>query len=86
MMRLVCAWCKAVMREGPPEPVSHGICPACLETAERQYSLTRTPTSDADKEAGRRMEREHRAQSRDVRRGSGVPGAMKPAGIRREVP
>lgn len=74
VMRLVCAWCKAVMREGE-EPVSHGICPACLETAERQYSFKRTPATDAEKEAGRRMERERRAQSRDVRRGSGVPGA-----------
>jgi len=29
-LRLICAWCKRVMREGP-EPTSHGICPACAE-------------------------------------------------------
>jgi hypothetical protein len=28
MMRVICAWCGTVLREGA-EPVSHGICPAC---------------------------------------------------------
>jgi photoactive yellow protein len=28
-MRVVCAWCSKVMRDGPPQPVSHGICAAC---------------------------------------------------------
>ena len=27
-MRIVCAWCSKVMREGPP-PISHGMCEAC---------------------------------------------------------
>ena len=26
---VVCAWCKAVLQEGPT-PVSHGICARCL--------------------------------------------------------
>lgn len=30
-MRVVCAWCKRVIREGS-EPVSHGICSSCAET------------------------------------------------------
>lgn len=30
MLRVICAWCKAVMVEGDePEPVSHSICPVC---------------------------------------------------------
>ena len=28
-MRRLCAWCGKVMQEGPPEPVSHGICAGC---------------------------------------------------------
>lgn len=30
-MKAQCAWCKADMgtRPGPPEMVTHGICPAC---------------------------------------------------------
>ena len=28
-LRRVCAWCSRVMREGPPAPVSHGICVEC---------------------------------------------------------
>lgn len=28
-LRRVCAWCSRVMHEGPPEPVSHGICAEC---------------------------------------------------------
>ena len=28
MLRLVCAWCQAVLRDGD-EPTSHGICEAC---------------------------------------------------------
>jgi len=28
-MRRVCAWCSRVMHEGPPAPVSHGICVEC---------------------------------------------------------
>lgn len=30
--KVVCAWCQLVLKEGI-EPVSHGICPKCLETA-----------------------------------------------------
>ncbi|MEI8233812.1 MAG: hypothetical protein WCH57_03905 [Verrucomicrobiota bacterium] len=28
-MKLICAWCKKVIRDGPEEPISHGICPEC---------------------------------------------------------
>ena len=27
----MCAWCSRVLSDGPPEPVSHGICPACAK-------------------------------------------------------
>ena len=33
-MHVICAWCGAVMREGDPENVSHGICARCEEDAE----------------------------------------------------
>ena len=65
MMRLQCAWCLTVMREGD-EPVSHGLCPACLKVEEDRYFGS--PATDAEKAEGRRMERERKAQSRDVRR------------------
>jgi hypothetical protein len=32
-MKTICAYCAAVIVAGPPAPLSHGICPACLETA-----------------------------------------------------
>jgi hypothetical protein len=28
-MKLICAWCKKVIRDGPENPPSHGICPEC---------------------------------------------------------
>lgn len=31
-LKVVCAWCSAVMVEGPAHPVSHGMCPGCLAT------------------------------------------------------
>lgn len=42
-MRIVCAWCKAVIRPGgdlftlesPTDPVSHGICPGCFKEQEK---------------------------------------------------
>lgn len=32
-MRVVCAWCGRVLREGA-EPTSHGMCAACAEAVE----------------------------------------------------
>jgi hypothetical protein len=29
-MKVICAWCKKVMKDGT-EPASHGICPPCRE-------------------------------------------------------
>lgn len=28
-LRVVCAWCSRLMKDGPPDPVSHGLCPEC---------------------------------------------------------
>jgi hypothetical protein len=40
LMRLVCAWCSAVMREAAPghekDDVSHGICVKCLVEAKKE--------------------------------------------------
>ncbi len=30
-MKVVCAWCNKVMKDGPDKPVSHGICELCLK-------------------------------------------------------
>src|SRR6266436_2226879 len=30
-LKVVCAWCGLCLRNGPPTPISHGICPKCLE-------------------------------------------------------
>lgn len=37
-VKIVCAWCKSVMQEGPAFPVSHGICPECKEKALREVA------------------------------------------------
>ena len=29
-MRTICAWCGKVLREGPADRVSHGICRRCM--------------------------------------------------------
>lgn len=31
-VKVICAWCGRVLREGPAEPVSHGMCQQCSET------------------------------------------------------
>lgn len=30
-MKVICAWCQRLLRDGPAEPVSHGICSTCME-------------------------------------------------------
>lgn len=29
LLRVVCAWCSRLMKDGPPDPVSHGLCQEC---------------------------------------------------------
>jgi hypothetical protein len=43
VMRVECAWCKKVMREGDPAIVSHGICPECAKIAK----AAKTSTADS---------------------------------------
>lgn len=33
-LRVVCSWCGILLRNGPPHPISHGICPRCAEKFE----------------------------------------------------
>ena len=37
-VKLVCAWCQRVIRNGAEETVSHGICQACEERVEKDYA------------------------------------------------
>lgn len=30
-LKVVCAWCQKVMRDGQSEKVSHGICDSCVD-------------------------------------------------------
>ena len=30
-MKVACAWCNKVMKDGPDKPVSHGICAECAK-------------------------------------------------------
>lgn len=42
-LKVVCAWCATVMVDGPPEPISHGICETCIpkfEAGERPAKVT----------------------------------------------
>lgn len=34
--RVVCAWCRKVLRDGTIEPTSHGMCDACQQAFERR--------------------------------------------------
>ena len=38
-MKLICAWCQKVIRDGPEEPVSHGVCPECARRVARQNDV-----------------------------------------------
>lgn len=35
-IKVVCGWCGKLMHEGPPMPVSHGLCPSCAAKLERR--------------------------------------------------
>lgn len=36
VMRVICAWCEKVLRDGDPRlPISHGMCPCCKEKFEQ---------------------------------------------------
>jgi hypothetical protein len=35
LLRVVCAWCRLTISEGPSAPVSHGICSACAAQFEK---------------------------------------------------
>ena len=52
-MKIICAWCKALMQDGPEYPISHGMCPECVvvmtascEHAERCKSCHRIEGHD----------------------------------------
>jgi hypothetical protein len=36
-MKVVCAWCGKLIRDGL-EPISHGICPVCVESELRNHN------------------------------------------------
>lgn len=42
-MKIICAWCKSVLSDGPG-PISHGICGACAG----QYAEYYPPSKDPD--------------------------------------
>lgn len=44
MLKLVCAWCRGVIREGA-EPVSHGICPRCAAAFREAPDLKKSKAS-----------------------------------------
>lgn len=39
ILKIVCAWCRTVLRDGSPgAPTSHGICAACQAGFEREIA------------------------------------------------
>ncbi len=45
-LAIVCAWCNRVMAEAPSgTPITHTICPACLEWALAHPSYVQPPAS-----------------------------------------
>lgn len=46
MLKLVCAWCLAVMRQGD-HPISHGICAKCQANALDEVNATIGETAEA---------------------------------------
>lgn len=52
-MRIQCAWCEKVMREGPP-PTSHSICEVCeVKMAIEIEAFEEAPTSPPQPELKR---------------------------------
>jgi photoactive yellow protein len=47
-LQVVCAWCGSVIRAGD-QPVSHGICPACIAVELPAGALQLVPESDLDR-------------------------------------
>ena len=47
-VKVVCSWCKKVMKEGPEDRVSHGVCEECLE---KHFPETGEEKSKEEKEA-----------------------------------
>jgi hypothetical protein len=46
-IRVLCAWCGAVIHAGPPAPISHGICVNCLaKELAALASLSKPVTTD----------------------------------------
>lgn len=41
-MKVICAWCRRLLKDGPEHPVSHGICPDCKREVEAELD---TPTA-----------------------------------------
>jgi len=57
-VKVICAWCRAVIKDGPDEPVSHGMCPACFASQSALYfgsSSAVRAGSDDFATAGRRV-------------------------------
>lgn len=42
-MKVVCAWCKVVIKDGLSFPVSHGICPSCVLLMRIQENVSKGP-------------------------------------------
>lgn len=40
-MRVVCSWCGALMHDGPPEPISHGMCERCKRKSNEEIAAER---------------------------------------------
>ena len=53
-MRVVCAWCGAVLSESHSGPVSHGICPSCSLTVERAFLKAKVAKNGKPLRAARR--------------------------------
>lgn len=39
-MKRVCAWCGRVLEDGPPHPVSHGICEECAKQIQERLEMS----------------------------------------------
>lgn len=69
-MKIVCAWCKAVLHHGPAHKVSHGICASCATQVYPDGGALSTPVASLTRpcDATQAEMRAHRARLREIER------------------
>ena len=52
-LKVICAWCGRVLRDGSDDSVSHGICPACRAAATPLHRRLRALVETLDRHSAK---------------------------------